>query len=135
MAEMTVQVTPTMAGFIQWANDKGQDEIMGMVHDRLMKLKEYDENNKGMADDHGFKWDSALEPNDGIDQWKHGGDCNKCRKINYCLTKCRPNKLLKKITTPFLYEAYLEEHPEAAVEEAKKTITPDDVLRMVNAQS
>lgn len=134
MAEMTVQVTETMANFVQWANDKGQDEIMKMVNDRIMELKDFGEHYPhGQKDPDGFAWDKALEPNDGNDQWKHGGDCNKCRKASYCLTKCRPNKLLKQITTPFLYKKYLEDCPEAAAREAKNTITPDDVLRMVNS--
>ena len=132
MDDMTVQVTETMADFVQWANDKGQEEIMKMVNERIMKLKEFGEHHpKGQKDENGFVWDDALEPNDGNDQWKHGGDCNKCRKLNYCLTKCRPNKVLKRITTPFLYQAYLEDHPEAAAKETAKRITPDDVLRMV----
>lgn len=134
MAEMTVQVTESMADFIQWANEKGQDAIMKMVSERLLKLKEFDESNKGMKDEDGFKWDAVLEPNDDVDQWHRGGDCNKCRKINYCLTKCRANRLLKQITTPLLYKAYLEEHPEAAAKEAQKAIRPDDVLKMVNVQ-
>lgn len=123
-----------MGDFIGWANAKGQDEIMQMVSERLAKLKEFDKECPHMTDPDGFRWDDALEPNENVDQWKHGGDCNKCRKVNYCLTKCRANKLLKRITTPFLYQAYLEEHPEAAAKEAKKSITPEDVLKMVNAQ-
>lgn len=134
MAEMTIQVTEQMGDFIGWANAKGQDEIMQMVSERLAKLKEFDRECPHMTDPDGFRWDDALEPNENVDQWKHGGDCNKCRKVNYCLTKCRANKLLKRITTPFLYQAYLEEHPEAAAKEAKKSITPEDVLKMVNAQ-
>lgn len=134
MAEMTIQVTEQMGDFIGWANAKGQDEIMQMVSERLAKLKEFDKECPHMTDPDGFRWDDALEPNENVDQWKHGGDCNKCRKVNYCLTKCRANKLLKRITTPFLYQAYLEEHPEAAAKEAKKSITPEDVLKMVNAQ-
>lgn len=134
MAEMTIQVTEQMGDFIGWANAKGQDEIMKMVSERLAKLKEFDKECPHMTDPDGFRWDDALEPNENVDQWKHGGDCNKCRKVNYCLTKCRANKLLKRITTPFLYQAYLEEHPEAAAKEAKKSITPEDVLKMVNAQ-
>ena len=134
MAIMTVQVTETMADFIQWANDKGQDEIMRIVDERIRKLKEWNENNPRVADEDGFIWDNALEPNDGIDQWKHGGDCNKCRKIRYCGTECRANKLLKRITTPFLYQAYLEDHPEAAAKEAAKTITPEDILKMAGAE-
>lgn len=134
MAEMTIQVTEQMGDFIGWANAKGQDEIMQMVSERLAKLKEFDKECPHQTDLDGFRWDDALEPNENVDQWKHGGDCNKCRKVNYCLTKCRANKLLKRITTPFLYQAYLEEHPEAAAKEAKKSITPEDVLKMVNAQ-
>ena len=134
MAEHTVQVTEQMADFIGWANVKGQDEVMKMINERLEKLKEFDRQNPRMTDSDGFKWDDALEPNDGNDQWKHGGDCNKCRKANYCMTKCRPNRMLKQITTPFLYHAYLEENPEAAAKEAGKSIKPEDVLRMVNAQ-
>jgi len=134
MAEMTVQVTENMANFIGWANAKGQDEVMKMVRERLEKLKDFDEKNPHMADADGFKWDKALEPNDGVDQWKNGGDCNKCRKIDYCMTKCRANRLLKQITTPFLYQAYLEDCPEAAAKEAGKTLRPEDVLKMVNAQ-
>lgn len=131
---MTVQVSENMANFVEWANGKGQDEIMRMISERLMKLKEHNDIAPGKADDDGFKWDNALEPNDGVEQWKHGGDCNKCRKLSYCLTKCRPNRKLKEITTPFLYRAYLEEVPEAAAKEARKSITPEDVLKMVNAQ-
>ena len=134
MAEMTVQVTETMADFIQWANDKGQEEIMKMVNDRILELKEFGKHYPhGQVDHDGFKWDDALEPNNGVEQWKYGGDCNKCRKVKYCLTKCRPNKLLKQITTPFLYQKYLEEHPEAAAKEVSKSITPEDVLKMVGA--
>lgn len=132
MAE-TIQVSEPMGAFIQWANDKGQEAVMQIIHDRLLKLKEWDEQNHHIADEDGFRWDAALEPNDGNDQWKHGGDCNQCRKISYCATQCRANKLLKRITTPFLYQAYLEDHPEAAAKEAASSITPDDVLKMVNA--
>lgn len=127
----TIQVTEQMGEFIKWASDKGQEEIMRIIRDRLMKLKEWDGQNHGVADEDGFKWDSALEPNDGNNQWKYGGDCNKCRKISYCGTQCRANKLLKKFTTPFLYQLYLEDCPEAAAK-AAKSITPEDVLRMVN---
>ena len=134
MADTTVQVTEQMAGLIDWANSKGQEDIERMIREKLLKLKEWDAQNPRVADENGFKWDAALEPNDGNDQWKHGGDCNKCRKINYCGTKCRANKLLKNITTPFLYQAYLEENPEAAAKEAAKSITPDDVLKMVGAE-
>lgn len=133
MAE-TIQVTENMGEFIQWANKKGQEEIMRIIRERLAKLKEWDEQNHHVTDEDGFKWDNALEPNDGNDQWKHGGDCNGCRKIDYCNKQCRANRLLKRITTPFLYQAYLDDHPEAAAKEAVNSITPDDILKMVNAE-
>ena len=129
-----IQVTEKMAAFIQWANDKGEDEIRKMIRDRLAMLKEECANNGGRPDSDGFKWDDALEPNDDVNQWKHGGDCNLCRKVSYCLTKCRPNRLLKAITTPFLYQCYLEEHPEAAASEAAKSITPEDVIKGLGVQ-
>lgn len=132
--EQTVQVTEQMADFIEWANTKGQEEITRMIRERLMRLKEHDRDAPGIADDDGFKWDAAIEPNDGVEQWKHGGDCNKCRKASYCGTKCRANKLLKQITTPFLYQLYLDDCPEAAAKEVKRSMTPEDVLKMVNVQ-
>lgn len=85
-----------------------------MIREKLAEIKEQNETSGESHVDEGFKWDEALEPNDGVDQWKHGGDCNLCRKVNFCGTKCRANKLLKKITTPFLYQKYLDENPEAA---------------------
>ena len=114
MAERTIQVTEQMADFIGWAGAKGEDTIRGMIRDYLAELKEKAEatNNWKKARETG--WDDAIAPNDDVDQWKHGGDCNLCRKADYCLTKCRANKLLKKITTPFLYQKFLEDVPEAA---------------------
>lgn len=132
--ENTVQVTEKMAAFVDWAYNKGQDEVRRMIRERLDMLKEECGKNGGRVDSEGFKWDDALEANDGNDQWKHGGDCNLCRKVSYCLTKCRANKLLKAITTQFLYQCYLEENPEVMAEEAKKTITPDDVLKGMGVQ-
>lgn len=110
VAEMTIQVTEKMANFIGWANAKGQNEVRRIIREHLAEMKEE-------AQTKGNKvagWDDALEPNDGNDQWKHGGDCNLCRKGSYCLTKCRANRLLKKVTTPLLYQAYLDENPDAA---------------------
>lgn len=134
MAEKTIQVTEWMADFIQWASDKGQEEITKLINDRLKMLKEECALKKGAPDSDGFKWDDALEPNDGNNQWKHGGDCNKCRKVNYCMTKCRPNKLLKQITTPFLYRCYLDENPEAVAKRAAQGITPDQLLEQLGAE-
>lgn len=133
MAVETVQVTETMASFIDWAVNKGQEEIMRMIRERLAELKAWNDKNKPIRrrDEDGFIWDDRLEPNDHVDQWMHGGDCNLCRKKNYCGTKCKANKLLKEITTPFLYAKYIEEHPEAAAREAQKAIRPEDVIAMV----
>ena len=132
--ENTVQVTEKMAAFVDWANEKGEDEVHKLIRDRLVMLKEESEKTSNHVDSDGFKWDDALEPNDGVDQWKHGGDCNLCRKLSYCLTKCRANKLLKKITTPFLYECYIEEHPEVAAAEAAGSITPEQMLQQLGVQ-
>ena len=132
--ENTVQVTEKMAAFVDWANEKGEDEVRKLIRDRLAMLKKESEKTSNHVDSDGFKWDDALEPNDGVDQWKHGGDCNLCRKLSYCLTKCRANKLLKKITTPFLYECYIEEHPEVAAAEAAGSITPEQMLQQLGVQ-
>lgn len=118
MAEHTVQVTEQMAEFIKWAGDKGEDEIRKMIRDHLVELKEHAEATNNTRKKGEVGWDAALEPNDGNDQWKHGGDCNLCRKASYCLTKCRANKLLKKVSTPLLYQAYLDDVPEAAAKHA-----------------
>ena len=123
MAEETMQVTEAMADFIEWANEKGQDEVRRMVREHLAELKEKSEKSKGAHNEDEPAWDKVLEPNDGVDQWKQGGDCNLCRKIDYCGTKCRANRLLKKIITPFLYNKYLEEHPEAAAKNMKNLDT------------
>ena len=114
MAEVTVQVTEPMAAFIGWANMKGQEAVRTMIREYLAEIKKQNETSGESHVDEGFKWDDALEPNDKEDQWKHGGDCNLCRKAKFCGAKCRANKLLKKISTPFLYQKYIDENPEAA---------------------
>ena len=129
-----IQVTEKVANFIQWANDKGEDEVRKLLRDRLIMLKEECAKTANHEDSDGFKWDDALEPNDGNDQWKHGGDCNLCRKIKYCSTQCRPNRLLKNISTPFLYSCYIGEHPEAAAAEAAKSITPEQLVQQLGIQ-
>ena len=113
MAEMTIQVTEQMAAFIGWANAKGEDEVRKMVREYLAEIKAQNETTKESTLEDGYKWNDLLEPNDDADQWNHGGDCNLCRKADYCLKKCRANKLLKSVMTPFLYTKYLEETPEA----------------------
>lgn len=132
--ENTVQVTEKMAAFIEWAQSKGEEEVRKLIRDRLRMLKDECAKTSNHVDSDGYKWDDALEPNDGNNQWKYGGDCNLCRKLPYCLTKCRPNKLLKKITTPFLYECYLQENPEAVAKEAAGSVTPDDVIKGLGVQ-
>jgi len=135
MAEQLLQVSEEMADFVKWAYDKGREEITRMVNERLAELKEFSEKNNGHPDEDGFKWDPALEPNDGVDQFHHGGDCNKCRKIKFCGKKCRPNRLLKAITTPYLYQAYLEDHPEVAAKKVIGAIKPEDVAQMLEEES
>lgn len=125
MAEMTVQVTEQMADFIGWANAQGQEKIRGIIRDHLAKMKAEAE----LKGNQTAGWDAALEPNDGADQWKHGGDCNLCRKAEYCLTKCRANKLLKKVTTPLLYQEYLNDVPEAAA----KAISPEQLAQSIQS--
>ena len=112
--EDTIQVSEWMADFVKWAYDLGEDTVRTMVRERLAEMKKHAEETNNTRKKGEPGWDAALEPNDGNDQWKHGGDCNLCRKISYCGTHCRANKLLKKITTPLLYNAYLEAVPEAA---------------------
>lgn len=131
MTERTIQVSEAMADFIEWANGKGEDEIRRMVREHVMQLKEEYETSKESRVNDGFKWDNALEPNDDITQYKHGGDCNLCKRGKYCLTKCRPNKLLKRVTTPWLYQKYLEDVPEAAAKAAQKGINTEALMRQL----
>jgi len=128
--EQTITVTEWMADFIAWAGTKTEDELRKLVRERLAEIKEQNETSQESHIDEGYKWDIALEPNDGVDQWKHGGDCTLCRKASYCLTKCRANKLLKKITTPFLYNLYLTEVPEAAAKQVAG-MDPKELLKTV----
>ena len=130
MAEVTIQVTEQMAAFIGWANTKGQDEIRKMVRDYLAEIKEQNETSGESRVDEGFKWDNALEPNDNLNQWEHGGDCNLCRKASFCGRKCRANRLLKKIITPFLYQKYLDENPDAAAL-GVKSMDPETLMKQL----
>ena len=134
MAEVTLQVNEWMADFIGWVNTKGINEVRDMIREHLAEIKKSNNTSGKSHVDEGFKWDDALEPNDGVDQWKNGGDCNLCRKVKFCATQCRANKLLKKITTPFLYQRYLDENPEVAAKRQGLSIKPEDVAKMVNAQ-
>jgi len=118
MAENEIQVSEQMAEFIKWAYDKGESEVRKMVRDHLAEMKAHAEATGNTHKKGEEGWDDALEPNDGNDQWKHGGDCNLCRKVQYCKKKCRANKLLKRVTTPLLYQAYLDDVPEAAAKHA-----------------
>ena len=130
--EDELSVSPKMGRFIKWAESLGEEKLREMVRDKILELKEYSKDKpRGQRDKDGFVWDDALEPNDGHDQWKSGGDCNLCRKKKYCGTQCRPNKVMKRMITPFLYQIYLDENPEAAAEEVATSMTPEDVLKMV----
>ena len=129
MVERTVQVSEWMAEFIGWVNTKGEDEVRKLVREKLAEIKAQNEVSKDSHVDEGFKWDNALEPNDDVDQWKHGGDCNLCRKVKYCTRKCRPNRLLKKIMTPYLYRMYLTENPEA-IAKNPNGLTTEELMKM-----
>ena len=130
MAERTVQVTEKMAKFIEWASGKGEDEIRRIIREHLTAMKEHAEKTGNTHKREETGWDEALEPNDGNEQWKNGGDCNLCRKIDYCINRCRANKLLKQVSTPLLYQAYLDENPEAAAE-AAAAITPENMVKQL----
>lgn len=126
MIERTVQVSEKMAGLIGWMNVKGRDAVNEMIQERLAEIKKEAEEKGNKA----AGWDDIMEPSDGADQWKQGGDCNLCRKAEYCGTKCRANKLLKKAVTPYLYQKYIDENPEAAA----KSINPSDLTGLVQMQ-
>ena len=131
MVEQVIQVTEQMADFVQWANEKGREEITRMVGECVDYYKSMDGKQIGNII---YRYDPVLDRNNGVDQWKHGGDCNMCRKAGYCMKKCRANRTLKGITTPYLYQKYLEDHPEVEASKAAKSITPEDVANLVNAQ-
>lgn len=131
MAEQQIEVTEKMAKFIDWAYDLGEEEVRRRVREKIMELRDMPPHTR---DKNGFFWDIRLEPNDNFDQYRYGGDCNLCKRKKYCSTQCGANKALKKVTTPTLYQMYLDENPEAAAEEAAATaarMTPEDVLKMV----
>ena len=122
-----------MADFFQWAYEKGSEELSRLVREKLLAIKQEtkeEEIPKGKPTKEGYVWDDILEPNEKPSQWKLGGDCNKCRKVDYCGTRCRANKLLRAITTPYLYSVYLDEHPEAVAREVAASITPEKILEM-----
>lgn len=124
-----ILVTEQMAEFIAWVEDKGKEYIDNLVR---MCLTERKENDGKIVDGKLIKWDAALEPNDGNDQWKHGGDCNKCRKLAYCKKQCRPNRELKAVTTPYLYADYVKEHPEVIAKYGKKGLDPNQLVKDLN---
>lgn len=125
-----IEVTEKMAKFIEWANGLGEEEVRRRVREKLAELRDMPKNTK---DKDGFFWDVRLEPNDGSNQYKYGGDCNLCKRYSYCATQCGANKKLKEIMTPVLYQMYLDDNPEAAAAETAQRITPEDVLKMVGA--
>lgn len=125
-----ILVTEKMAKFVEWLNSFSEEDLRKRVREKIAELRDMPPN---IRDENGFFWDIRLEPNDNNDQYRNGGDCNLCKRVKYCGKQCGANKVLKKIMTPYLYQLYLNENPEAAMEEAAKRITPDDVLKMVNA--
>lgn len=126
--ENTIQVTEKMGKLIDWVNGLGEEETRRRIREKICELRDMPKNTQ---DKDGFFWDIRLEPNDNPDQYRHGGDCNLCKRKEYCGTQCGANKALKKITTSLLYQMYMDENPEAAAEEAANRITPQDVLNMV----
>ena len=131
----TYEVSEKMAKFIDWCYSLGEEEVRRLVREKIYSLKEeMSKLPKGMKNSSGESWDDRLEPNDGPDQFRHGGDCNLCRKAKYCSTQCRANKLLKHVSTKFLYDCYLENHPEELVKEAANGITPEEVLRKLGVE-
>lgn len=125
-----IEVTEKMAKFIDWVYELGEEEVRKRIRERLVTLRDMPKNTK---DKDGFFWDVRLEPNDGSNQYRYGGDCNLCKRKEYCATQCGANKKLKEITTPMLYQMYLDENPEAAATETAERITPEDLLKMVGA--
>lgn len=43
------------------------------------------------------------------EQWKTGGDCNKCRRQSYCNKPCKQSR---QQFVKYLIEQYTKEHPE-----------------------
>ena len=131
MMQEQIEVTEKMAKFIKWVEGIGEDETRKRIREKLGEIKEMPAIERQK---YNFFWDIRLEPNDDPDQYHYGGDCNLCKRKKYCSTQCGANKVLKKITTPLLYQMYLDANPEAAAEEAAANVskmTPDDVLKMV----
>ncbi len=125
-----ITVTEKMSKFIDWCYALGEEDVRRRVREKIVELRNMPQN---MRDKNGFFWDIRLEPNDEEDQYRHGGDCNLCRRKDYCKTQCGANKALKKITTPTLYQMYLDENEDAAAEQAAETLgrmTPEDILNM-----
>ena len=126
-----IQVTEKMANFINWCLNLGEEETRRRVREKILEVAKMPY--EARVNDK-IEFDIRLMPNDGVDQYRNGGDCNLCKRKKYCSTQCGANKALKKITTPYLYQMYLDENPEAAAEEAAGAVsrmTPEDVLKMV----
>ena len=137
MAEETLTLNDQMFGFFQWMLELGEEKTMEMIRGKIRELEEFDSQHPGLATPDGYRWDPLLAMNDGPDQWHYGGDCNLCRKVKYCKTKCRANRLLKAVVTPFLYEQYLEASPDALAKEvtkAAKNMTPEQLLEMAGVE-
>ena len=121
-----------MAEFVKWVFSLGEDKLRSLVREKLEEISKIPKN---VRDKNGFFWDDRMTPNDNGDQYKQGGDCNLCKRKEYCGSQCPCNKLLKRVTMPFLYQLYLDENPEAAVREAAARLTPEQLLEMVGAEN
>lgn len=120
--------------FMSWAISIGEEALRKKVRDHLAEMKDSAEAAKKAAEVNGSWWNDIIEPNDNNDQWKQGGDCNLCKRREYCKTKCRANKYLKRATSPFLYQEYLTEYPEAETLIAAKKLTPEQLLKMLGIE-
>lgn len=124
----TIEVEQWKANWIDWLNKQGIDSVRAKIREKVEEVKEQYEKSKDSRIDEGCLWNPVLEANDGVDQYVHGGDCNLCKRGAYCKRQCRPNKLLKRITTEALYQWYIDENPEAI---AERKIDPKGLARQL----
>jgi len=120
--------------FMSWAISKGEEGLRKMVRDHLAEMKESVETARKSGEINVTFWDDIIAPSDDRSQWRQGGDCTMCGKKAYCKTKCRANRTLKKATSPFLYQEYLAEYPEAEALIAAKKLTPEQLLKMLGIE-
>lgn len=119
---------------ISWMLGKGEEEIRRIVREHLADVHDAVETAKKSAGVNVPWWDDIITPNDDRSQWRQGGDCTVCGKRKYCKTQCRANRMLKRATSPFLYQEYLAEYPEAEALIAAKKLTPEQLLKMLGIE-